>query len=333
MATQAPALNADLLATMTDEERAAIEDADDAEIASLTSSATAKDDSRGTPPKAEAAPATDEGTDDDDDDDAPPADEGAALAAIDPAVPPVEATPAVPVEPVVELEPEAQTGFAYRFKLPDDFDQRLEAAKAAEADQYAKFKEGEIGIEELQIGLASVAEERRALDSMRIQHDIAIGSEQQRQEDMRNAAVAKLFREAKAADAVDYSKDEAKAKDLDTFVRALAANPANEDKPLDWFLSEGHKRVKALYGLAAPQPTPTPVDPAKAKAAAAAARRQDLAQAPTTLAQVPGGDGPGDVGGDFEDVLGLEGEAFEQAIANMARTNPARFAKFQSGSQ
>jgi hypothetical protein len=47
--------------------------------------------------------------------------------------------------------------------------------------------------------------------------------------------------------------------------------------------------------------------------------------APRTLADVPGGDGPGDVGGEFADVLALDGEAYEHAIARMS---PAQRDKF-----
>ena len=40
-----------------------------------------------------------------------------------------------------------------------------------------------------------------------------------------------------------------------------------------------------------------------------------------------------DVGGEFADVMELEGMAFEDAIARMAKTQPERFARFQSQTQ
>jgi hypothetical protein len=46
---------------------------------------------------------------------------------------------------------------------------------------------------------------------------------------------------------------------------------------------------------------------------------------PATLANVPGGDGPGDVEGEFADVLALDGMAYEAAIARMTPTQRERF--------
>jgi len=131
---------------------------------------------------------------------------------------------------------------------------------------------------------------------------------------------------------IDYNKDPARAADLDTFVKALANNDTNSDKPMSWFLIEAHKRVKALHGdVAAPAPTPAPAPAptaAQAIAAAAAARKPDASAAPKTLAQVPGGDGPGDIAGEFAGLDNLEGDALEDAIARMS---PAMREKYSRG--
>ena len=65
-----------------------------------------------------------------------------------------------------------------------------------------------------------------------------------------------------------------------------------------------------------------PVADAKAK------RKPPVDAAPTTLAQVPGSDGPGDVSDEFSDVLALDGLEFEEAIARMS---PAQREKFLRG--
>ena len=44
-----------------------------------------------------------------------------------------------------------------------------------------------------------------------------------------------------------------------------------------------------------------------------------------TLAQVPGSDGPGDVAGEFADVLALDGMEYEAAIARMTPAQRERF--------
>ena len=150
------------------------------------------------------------------------------------------------------------------------------------------------------------------------------------------AAVNRMFAEAAKPEAggVDYRKDEAKMRDLDTFVKALAADDANADKPLGWFLDEAHRRVKVLHNIAPAAPAPAvPKTPAEIKAAAAAARKPDLSGSTPDLSQVPGGSDSSDVGGEFADIDSLDGQAFEDAIRRMAKSQPERFARYSSGAQ
>jgi hypothetical protein len=129
-----------------------------------------------------------------------------------------------------------------------------------------------------------------------------------------------------SAAALDYRKDSEAMADLDGFVKMLAGREAHARQPMEWFLAEAHKRVMALRGAAkdpAPQPTPA-VD---RKAEAAAARKPRMDAVPATLAQVPGADGPGDVGGEFADVLSLDGMEYETAIARMSPAQREKFAR------
>ena len=116
------------------------------------------------------------------------------------------------------------------------------------------------------------------------------------------------------AKVMDYRANAEAMGDLDAFVKMLA-----------------HKRVMALHGgNAAPAPAPAPAaasSPAEAKARASAARKPDPTAAPATLAQVPGADGPGDVGGEFGDVLSLDGMEYESDIARMTPAQRERFAR------
>jgi len=60
-----------------------------------------------------------------------------------------------------------------------------------------------------------------------------------------------------------------------------------------------------------------------------ASRKSPIDAAPKTLAQVPGGNGPGDVdGNEFSDVDRLTGDAQEAAIAKMT---PAQRERYMSG--
>ena len=61
---------------------------------------------------------------------------------------------------------------------------------------------------------------------------------------------------------------------------------------------------------------------------AIAKRKPPVDAAPKTLAQVPGSDGPGDVGSEFADIEALDGMEYEDAIARMS---PAQREKFLRG--
>lgn len=225
--------------------------------------------------------------------------------------------------PAKEVEPQRA---AYRYALPDDYEARAEANRAAQLALYEKYKEGDMPIEELQAEQARLTGERDELLSHKMRADIAADMQRQSQEAARDAAVNALFDRTKAA--IDYRKDEGAMRQLDRAVKLLAGDEANSDKPLDWFLDEAHRMVQAMRGVvAAPAPKQDAVK------AAAAARKPDLSAAPKTLAQAPAAGGAGDVGSEFDDIMNLDGEAFEDALANMARTNPQRFARFQAGGQ
>ena len=136
---------------------------------------------------------------------------------------------------------------------------------------------------------------------------------------------------SEAAGGIDFRKYTEKWSDLDGFVRRLAARTEHAHQSMDWFLEEAHKRVLALHGMS-PTAKAAEVDSsAEAKPALKAMdrkpvdRKPPLDIAPKTLAMVPGGEGPGDVDGEFADVLALEGLAYEQAIARMSPTERERF--------
>ena len=313
----AATLDKDLLATMTPEEQAAIAGADPDEIASL---------------KAVAAGSADTTNDDDDDGaDDDGADDGADDAAPAPAAAPAAAAPApapaaAPAPaPAPAAADDAPQPFVYRFQAPADFEEQVAANRQAREAVFADLKAGEISVDELPAKLAELDEQARRLDGIRLQAEIAQNQAQQAAEASKAAAVERLFSEAARPEngAIDYRADAKAQKDLDLFVRALAADDANEDKPLKWFLDEAHRRVRALRG---DTPAPPPPPPPKADTR----RTPPLDAVPQSLANVPGGDATGDVGGEFDDILSLDGEAYEDAIAGMARRDPARFARFQA---
>lgn len=309
-----PELDAEMLATLTPEERAAIEDdkpsAD--ELAAMQRIAA-------------GAPDDDE---DDGDDDAPAnAAPVEGKPATDPAPAAADTDPAPAASVNADPEPDADEPAAkavptYDAKLPEDFEAKVQGLVEQEQSAWAKFDEGEIDRTELQKQLRDIETSRADLNTARVKAEISQEMTAQTAQQQWANAINRSMREfAKPENGgIDYRKDEAKAADLDQFVKVLANNPANEDKPMEWFLSEAHKRVQALHGVAPAAPKQTVAD-------ATARRKPPVDAAPKTLAQVPGSDGPGDVAGEFADLDTLEGNDLEAAIAKMTPAQRERFAR------
>jgi hypothetical protein len=241
----------------------------------------------------------------------------APAAAADPAAAEATVEAAAPVAPA-PMAPST----AYVAVLPGDYSEQVDALKSAAAELRERFKNGDLDVDAFNEENDKLIEQREGLVAMKMKADISADMRQQSERSEWERSINRLFASA-AKDGVDYTKDEARREDLDLFVKALASNAANADKTMEWFLSEGHKRVMSLYGgTPAPAPTPTP---AAAVKAAAATRKPPTDAIPKTLAHVPGGDGPGDLAGEFADVDRLGGEDLEAAISKMSPTQRERY--------
>lgn len=216
----------------------------------------------------------------------------------------------------------------FRSELPADFDDQVKAIAAQEAELRQKFKDGDIELDEYEAEREKLGDQKDTLKQVKLEFDLSQKAEENFYRRQWEKTINGFFSTQAKSGAIDYNKDEAKRQDLDTFVRALGANAANADKPMDWFLQQAHKRVMALHGIQDGTKVETPADKL---ADAKNKRKAPIDAAPTNLSQVPGGDGPGDVAGEFADLDALEGEALEAAIADLARRNPAALEKFKSG--
>lgn len=283
---------ADLL---SDEEREAISDGlNEDEIDALK--AVAGDDDDG------GSDDDDDGTDDDGED----SDDGGSEEQADDAADKAEA-------------PSRKGG--YRAALPEGFAEKVAGIEAEQDALAEQFKAGDIDFDEYRASAAALDTRRDALSATRIKAEISAEMEQQNAEQQWQDAVNALVGRAAAEDKIDYSKDTEKQRDLDVFVKALAADDRNSAKPMRWFLDEAHKRVKALHGVQTAAPVPV------VPAGKPAARRPNLAAVPKTLAHVPGGDGPGDLGDEFSGVDGLDGLDLESAIAKMSPAQREKYAR------
>lgn len=336
-----PPIDADTSALMTAEELAAINDTpSDAELDLLKAVAGDEPDDEDDDEGAAAAPAPAPASSPAPAPAATPAEATAAPPAATPAAP-AEAPAAEPAAAPAEAAPAAASTPStapapvptYKADLPADFDARKQAAADKEAAAWAAFRNGEIQQDALQTQLTEVAAERADLQKLETKVEISKEMSAQTAEQQWQHAVATFIDGAKSV--VDYSTDAKRAADLDLFVRSLANDPANADKGMSWFLEEAHKRVLALHNIApAPAPatavpTPAPAQAPAAPAPAPASRKPDTTGLPPSLAQVPGSDGPGDVGGEFADIDKLSGLELEDAIRRMTPAQRERYGRGQ----
>lgn len=295
---------------LTDEERAAMADElSDDEKAALKAVAGDDDDDEND---------DDEGGDGDGDD----------VVAAAPAAKPAEG--AAPAAPAAAALPDgdgvtedeiAPLPFKPQFKLdlPPDLDDQIAGLSTKEAELAQRMKDGEIDVTEFLTEQNAVARERAALEAKRDQAATFEEMNRQTAEQEWMWTVAQFKARVKKAEGVDYAGSVDLDADLDTFVKAIASKPENANKDFSFFLTEAHKRVKALHGIGAAPAAKEDPKPKPRKAANAAA-------VPVTLASVPGGDGPGDVGNDeFANLDKLEGLEYETALAKMTKEQRDRY--------
>lgn len=294
------------LATLTAEERAVILEDDGAAEANrkaLAAIADGGDD--------------DEEDDDDTDNDTASNDDSAAVdnAARD--------VPAAASEQQEEESAEKRETFRpqYVAQVPADFAEKL-AGIDSEIDSLAnKFKSGDIEFDEFQLENRKLENQRLELHNAKTKAEISQEMSQQTAVQEWKFTINKFMKDEAKAGGIDYAKDQAKLKDFDQFVKILGADPENENRDPEWFLIEANKRVKALHGIAVAQAKP---DTQKQNS-----RKPPLDNLTKTLAQVPGGDGPGDVGDEFANIDRLSGDKLEVAIAAMSLAQRERY---QNGS-
>lgn len=300
-------LDEDALATLTPEERAAIEDdtPTPGDVDALKSIAGSADDS------------DDDEDDGDDGDDAKPADKPTDAAKAD-----KPATPAADSASDEAPEPTGDRPARYAAELPTDFNDKLQALKAQDADLRAKFKAGEIDMEQRDEGLAALTEQREDLLVQRTKAETlqAINDTNAKNEDTNfEANFVKRVRN----DGVDYGLEKNQRLFNTSLQEVLEDNP-KFTRAQAW--DEAHKLVARARGVTLGEaPPPPPAKKADPVGDAVAKRKAPLDAAPKTLAQVPGGDGPGDMGGEFSDIEALDGLELEDAIA---RLTPAAREKF-----
>lgn len=203
----------------------------------------------------------------------------------------------------------------YESRLPADYADKVSLLATEEADLKQKFKGGDIDFDDFELQRGELQSKREELTLARAKAEISKEMTEQTAQKQWESTIDNFIAGAvKEDNGINYRTDTEKQADLDQFVKVLANRDENADKPMAWFLQEAHKRVRALHNMAA---IPAKADPATVLKAATDARKPPIGSAPATLAQVPGGDGPGDVASEFADLDALYGEALESAIAKL----------------
>lgn len=214
---------------------------------------------------------------------------------------------------------------SYQAELPADYDERVKSVADRTVELRAKFKAGEVDLDNFLEQNAALDTERQELATARSKVEISKEMTTQNAAAIWTNTINAFYDTVKGGEGVDYRADAARQADLDHFVKALANNPANEAQSMEWFLTEAHKRVNALHGTVAPAAKVEPAAEAKPAPAAPAARTPPAA--PRGLAQIPGGEGPGDVGSEFAHLDALDGDDLEAAIARMSPAQREKYAR------
>lgn len=221
---------------------------------------------------------------------------------------------------VVEEPVEKQFRPAYKVDLPDGFDAQLAQLQEFDAALTAKFRAGEIDVDEFLVEQKAIADARATSERLRTKAEISNEMAAQSTAQEWGHAVEQFIAHAKRVEGVDYG-DKKLMKDLDLFVRNIASDPENAGRGFDFFLEEGHKRVKAMHSIAVSQQAKTPEE----KPAKPVQRKPPVDNLPASLANVPGGDGPGDVADEFSDIDKLSGLEYEMALAGMSKSQRDRY--------
>lgn len=293
-------LDDELLATLTPEERDAFEasEYDEQELDTIKKIA------------GEASDDDDADDEDDEDEDAEPV-EGKAAPKADDADHQRVDEQAAEAKPATDDVPAPAR---YDDQLPSDYDDKIAALKARDAELRQRFKDGDIDIDERDAGLAEIAAEREQLLIQKAAAETLARINEQNQRQAQ-ADYERRFVERVKADGIDYTQ----RRNINLFNTLLAElQEEHGDKGRDWLWNEAHKAVMRARGILR-QASADPVTEA------ARSRKPPVDAAPKTLAQVPGSDGPGDVSDEFSDVLALDGLEFEEAIARMSPAQRERF--------
>jgi len=233
----------------------------------------------------------------------------------------------------------------YRADPVENFDEKMAALEAREAEVTQQLVDGEIDRDAFAAESKAISKERMELSSAHTKAQIAAEQAQQASQQRWEWEVQRYLRDSAregfemrpdvTAKAMEAAKDNAEAlaaaraaharalgmaAALDAEVKRLASDPANEERDGEWFLEESGRLVRQAFGggKSAAKPGGKPAVPN---------RRPDLSVVPTTLAHVPAASGDDSTGGEFAHLDSLNGMELEKAIAKMTPDQQRKWAE------
>lgn len=304
---------------LSEEERAALADDDEADLAKkIASEADDQDDDA----DADGADAADKKTagdtdGDDDQDDGNDADDDGAdakTAEVDAADKAKDADAdkqAAAEQP--KLAPLDLSG------VDQAYQEQLEQLDAGKAAKFKEMMDGEI-----------TAEEYSKFESKYLRDRDALGEER-----IGNVAWFKEVHHFKGVvlGEINYDADKEKFDAFDDWVKRLASNPKYADRDGRWYLEEAHRKVKLEFGIddkaiAADKGAKSDKDAGKpANKDQTRKKAPDLTKIPKTLGNLPSAsdDGDDEESGEFAHLNKLEGMDLERALAKMSKEQADRY--------
>jgi hypothetical protein len=203
----------------------------------------------------------------------------------------------------------------YSADVPEDAADRIKALKAEESTAFKQLMDGEIDSDAYQAIRSRVEAETDDLKTQALTASIFSQANAQAAEQTAraewNRAEAQAFNAFKA-EGLDYKGKPALLAAYNTHLKALGADPKNENRDAPWFLAEAHRITKADLGFVTTPPATNTNKPAPN-----ARNGVDLSELPPTLRSVPVA-ATGSVNADeFAHMRNLEGIELERAHARL----------------
>jgi len=205
---------------------------------------------------------------------------------------------------------------SFHIEGPENFKASMESLKAERAAFTAKFKEGEISVEELLEGQAAVDEKSNSLREHQFAASLTATLDEQSK-----AQRWKMEQE----DFMDSNKQYVENKILRSALNTAVIDIASREENSKWsgkkVLAEAHKAVQEAMGTKSADPVVAAANAANA----AVNRKPDLSVVPKTLAGLPAA-GIQDTGIDeFAHIDKLQGVELENALAKLTPDQESRY--------